>query len=116
MAARGASARTDRLAPRAKREPMRRMSLRVVVSSLLDDLRSSRGGEITTRGDMRRVPNGEPTARLPSPRAPPTPTEERWVCCGAGQGHDYRGVSPALSAPRARPRRSKPVPARVWLQ
>ena len=37
-----ASARTDRLAPRATREPMRRMSLCVVVSSPPDDLRCYR--------------------------------------------------------------------------
>ena len=42
MAARGASARTDRLAPQTTREPMRRMSLCVVVSSPPDDLRCYR--------------------------------------------------------------------------
>ena len=34
MAARGASARTDRLAPRATREPMRRISLGMSIACL----------------------------------------------------------------------------------
>ena len=71
----------------------------------LEHLTLPRGGEITTRGNMRRVPSGlrvavahggaitfhlSRAARLPSPCASPTPTEERWVYWSGPRGHDYQ--------------------------